>query len=220
MFLSSGRADRDVPVWLTFFADRTTQIIYAFARRKGVAACGLLALIVLASIPLQGFSPLFSDNEPSAAIDVATIREGRGLTGIPLSSFMPARIATAPLPPGFVSFCMRHPDQCTKEQGTATIIPLTVTHWKRLEKVNRDINWKITAKSDVEHYDRQEYWTIPEDGYGDCEDYALAKLKLLLDSGFPRGALRTRDRIDANRRAPHGPYRYHRSRGLCAGQSA
>jgi len=38
------------------------------------------------------------------------------------------------------------------------------------------------------HYGRSDYWTIPADDFGDCEDYALAKRKLLLQAGLsPRG---------------------------------
>jgi len=33
-------------------------------------------------------------------------------------------------------------------------------------------------------------WTIPTDGYGDCDDYAVTKRKELLDAGFPVSALR------------------------------
>lgn len=40
------------------------------------------------------------------------------------------------------------------------------------------------------HYGRAEYWTIPTDGYGDCDDYALTKRKQLQEIGFPAAALR------------------------------
>ena len=43
---------------------------------------------------------------------------------------------------------------------------------------------------DEKHYGRAEYWTIPTDGYGDCEDYALTKRKALFDAGFPLAVLR------------------------------
>ena len=33
-------------------------------------------------------------------------------------------------------------------------------------------------------------WDIPDDGYGDCEDYQLLKRKLLVKAGLPRRALR------------------------------
>jgi predicted transglutaminase-like cysteine proteinase len=34
-----------------------------------------------------------------------------------------------------------------------------------------------------------ERWSYPDDGYGDCEDYALLKRRMLIESGWPREAL-------------------------------
>jgi predicted transglutaminase-like cysteine proteinase len=34
-----------------------------------------------------------------------------------------------------------------------------------------------------------EKWSIPTDGYGDCEDNALLKRKMLIDAGWPREGL-------------------------------
>jgi predicted transglutaminase-like cysteine proteinase len=59
-----------------------------------------------------------------------------------------------------------------------------------LENVNHLVNGAIWPESDQKHYDRQEYWTIPTDGYGDCEDYALTKKKDLMAAGLPESALR------------------------------
>jgi predicted transglutaminase-like cysteine proteinase len=42
----------------------------------------------------------------------------------------------------------------------------------------------------MRHYGRADYWTIPTDGYGDCEDYALTKRKMLMEHGFSAAALR------------------------------
>ena len=32
-------------------------------------------------------------------------------------------------------------------------------------------------------------WSLPTDGYGDCEDYQFLKRKLLVEAGLPRRAL-------------------------------
>lgn len=37
-------------------------------------------------------------------------------------------------------------------------------------------------------YGVRDYWTLPE-RYGDCEDYALLKRKLLIDAGIPSSEL-------------------------------
>jgi predicted transglutaminase-like cysteine proteinase len=43
--------------------------------------------------------------------------------------------------------------------------------------------------TDLEHYGVVEKWAYPEDGYGDCEDYVLLKRRMLMQIGWPRGAL-------------------------------
>ena len=40
--------------------------------------------------------------------------------------------------------------------------------------------------TDMDHWGVVERWNYPDDGYGDCEDYALEKRKLLMQAGWPR----------------------------------
>jgi predicted transglutaminase-like cysteine proteinase len=91
-------------------------------------------------------------------------------------------------PAGFISFCIRFPDQCASEGATEVV--LTDERWRVLERINTDVNWAIRPEDDQTHYGRPEYWTIPSDGFGDCEDYALTKRRALLEAGFPLRALR------------------------------
>lgn len=48
--------------------------------------------------------------------------------------------------------------------------------------VNRDIKYC----TDISQYNILENWTLPKTGFGDCEDYALLKRKMLIDAGFDR----------------------------------
>ena len=41
----------------------------------------------------------------------------------------------------------------------------------------------------MDHWGVVERWNYPDDGYGDCEDYALQKRKMLMQAGWPRPAL-------------------------------
>ena len=41
----------------------------------------------------------------------------------------------------------------------------------------------------MDHYGIGEYWTLPTDGKGDCEDYALLKRHELIRLGWPSSAL-------------------------------
>ena len=43
--------------------------------------------------------------------------------------------------------------------------------------------------TDLEHWGVVERWNYPDDGHGDCEDYVLAKRRLLIQAGWPREAL-------------------------------
>ena len=52
--------------------------------------------------------------------------------------------------------------------------------------------------TDMDHWGVVERWNYPDDGYGDCEDYALQKRKLLMAAGWPREALLMTVVRDAN----------------------
>jgi predicted transglutaminase-like cysteine proteinase len=60
-----------------------------------------------------------------------------------------------------------------------------------LEAVNHQVNEGTTYVSDWEQYRELDRWEdITETGQGDCEDYAIAKIRLLLEQGWPRADLR------------------------------
>jgi predicted transglutaminase-like cysteine proteinase len=105
-------------------------------------------------------------------------------------SAIPDSAVAAAVPAGFISFCVRFADQCQAPQDAPATITLTDEAWQTLKQVNAAVNASIWAEDDQAHYGRAEYWTIPTDGYGDCEDYALAKRKQLIGVGFPEPALR------------------------------
>lgn len=100
-----------------------------------------------------------------------------------------SRIA-APVPAGFVSFCLRFPDQCTISKDQPVVVTLSSAQWLELQEINRAVNLAIKPMDDQRHYGRAEYWNIPTDGFGDCEDYALTKRRDLMAAGFPAPALR------------------------------
>lgn len=110
-----------------------------------------------------------------------------------LSTPMPeAEEATAPL--GLMAFCQRHPERCARHASANQRIPLTDKRWAQLEAVNRAVNAEITPMTDLDRYNRREYWTMPISlsggREGDCEDYALEKRQALSDLGWPADSLR------------------------------
>ena len=93
-------------------------------------------------------------------------------------------------PSGYIAFCARFPGQCATQDGAAHEVDLTDDVWNMLEGVNTAVNRAIAPRDDSDHYGAREYWTIPTDGYGDCEDYVVAKRQALIQAGLPAPALR------------------------------
>lgn len=92
-------------------------------------------------------------------------------------------------PYGFVRFCETNPKHCSQQQGVAEArITATPERLIELDEVNRYVNEAIKPVTDQQYYGVTEYWTIP-DQYGDCEDYALLKRKVLMERGWPASAL-------------------------------
>ena len=96
---------------------------------------------------------------------------------------------TTRAPIGWVQFCADTPDQCAGGKTQARDVVMTQAAWRDLQKVNHWVNDKIKPMTDMDHWGVVEKWSIPTDGYGDCEDYALLKRKMLIDAGWPREAL-------------------------------
>jgi predicted transglutaminase-like cysteine proteinase len=92
-------------------------------------------------------------------------------------------------PIGWVQFCVEYDPECKTKPSVPRDIVLTAQAWKDLERVNRWVNSNIRPITDLEHWGVVERWNFPDDGYGDCEDYALEKRRMLLDAGWPREAL-------------------------------
>lgn len=101
----------------------------------------------------------------------------------PQSTAMAVASVTMP-PSGYLDYCMRSPAECPSQERTAVQPePLTAARWADLDRVNTLVNASVRYVTDASLYNRSEYWTYPN-GRGDCEDFVLAKRKLLLDSGW------------------------------------
>lgn len=73
-----------------------------------------------------------------------------------------------------------------KPAGTFSLTPERMAE---LQQVNRYVNSTIVEVTDLEQYGREDVWTLPRSGKGDCEDFALLKRKLLIERGWPASAL-------------------------------
>ena len=92
-------------------------------------------------------------------------------------------------PIGWVQFCAEYDPECKTKPSMPRDVVLAGQAWKDLIRVNRWVNANVRPITDLEHWGVVERWNYPDDGYGDCEDYALEKRRMLLDAGWPREAL-------------------------------
>lgn len=92
-------------------------------------------------------------------------------------------------PIGYVQYCQERSWECRNTTAEPKDVDMTRARMAELDYVNRWVNKSIEAISDLDHYGVAEYWTIPSNGKGDCEDYALLKRKMLMERGWPESAL-------------------------------
>ncbi len=92
-------------------------------------------------------------------------------------------------PIGHAEFCQFHRSECGPNRDLVSAVELTQTNWKQLLDINNAYNTSITPVTDQQLYHVAEYWAYPSNGAGDCEDYALAKRRALIDAGWPASTL-------------------------------
>jgi predicted transglutaminase-like cysteine proteinase len=104
------------------------------------------------------------------------------------SPFIAVGDVTRP-PAGWVQFCVEYDPECKTNPLVPRDVVLSTRTWKELERINHFVNTRVTPMTDMDHWGVVERWNYPDDGYGDCEDYALQKRKMLMQAGWPRQAL-------------------------------
>jgi predicted transglutaminase-like cysteine proteinase len=96
----------------------------------------------------------------------------------------------ASAPRGWTDFCRRYGSaECSMGITASHDLVLTPAIWGEISAVNELVNENVQPESDENHWGVDEQWDYPTDGYGDCEDYALLKRRLLMFLGIPRSAL-------------------------------
>ncbi len=111
------------------------------------------------------------------------------LSIIPAESFagstLPAsRSIGAPV--GFPSACSRYAWLCHNRGGREIADEQAMS---LLQQINRQVNATVRPATDLSTMGKSEFWSLPVNNRGDCEDYVLLKLKILLDAGFPSNKL-------------------------------
>ncbi|MER9306060.1 transglutaminase-like cysteine peptidase [Mesorhizobium sp. M0293] len=92
-------------------------------------------------------------------------------------------------PVGHYEFCQRIAGECSEKTPKGAPVELTRKLWAAIVNINNSVNTRIKPRTDMENYGVEEYWAYPDNGYGDCEDYALEKRRELMAAGVPAGNL-------------------------------
>lgn len=91
---------------------------------------------------------------------------------------------TAAVPPkGFLGFCAKYLQECRGSTPNA-VAELNQERWRDLWLVQNKVNREIVPREDTTHA-----WDYATDGYGDCNKFALAKRRELIERGWPREAV-------------------------------
>lgn len=83
----------------------------------------------------------------------------------------------------FTTLCDNFPWACASEDVSYD------DHLKLVKDINRHVNRSVNPISDLNQYGVQEFWALPTQLGGDCEDYALLKKLMLMESGVPSNNL-------------------------------
>lgn len=132
---------------------------------KGLRAALMGAILALAAIAA-----------PVQALDTSNV------------AFVQTATVATSIPVGHMEFCKARPQECGPNANPVTAVSLDDQLWQQLLNVNAYVNQTVVPVTDEQLYQTSEFWTYPN-GYGDCEDYALAKRRDLINAGWPASAL-------------------------------
>ena len=119
----------------------------------------------------------------------STAQAQQGIAGVPIASAPVNASGDARAPYAWSDLCKRSPAECRVDVNEADRVEMTPKLWKAMIALNTRINREIEAVTDEDHWGVVDRWDLPEDGKGDCEDFALLKRKRLAETGVPRRAM-------------------------------
>jgi predicted transglutaminase-like cysteine proteinase len=124
-----------------------------------------------------------------AAMGVGGMAAAQPPAGLPPVAPILAETGPARPVPAWTALCERDPPECAVDAGETEAIRLTRAVWQTIRAVNARVNAAVEPLTDERHWGVADLWGLPEDGFGDCEDYQLQKRRLLVAAGLPRRAL-------------------------------
>lgn len=91
-------------------------------------------------------------------------------------------------PVGHYDFCKLNRKECSQISRKDTPLSLDQNVWNKIIRINAHVNQIIKPRTDMQIWGQEEVWSYPVN-YGDCEDYALLKRRMLIEAGVPVNAL-------------------------------
>ncbi len=92
-------------------------------------------------------------------------------------------------PVGHYELCQQLPQECRQKTPKQAPTELTRALWATIVGVNNAVNTTVIPRTDMEIWGKEEVWSYPDNGVGDCEDYVLEKRRRLMQAGIPAGDL-------------------------------
>jgi predicted transglutaminase-like cysteine proteinase len=92
-------------------------------------------------------------------------------------------------PVGHYELCQSQPQECRQKTPRHAPVELTRALWAEIVAVNNAVNIRVAPRTDMEMWGKEEVWSFPDNGEGDCEDYVLEKRRKLMQAGVPAGNL-------------------------------
>ncbi len=159
-------------------------------------ALGTLKFVLVAL--LMGVSSSYADTQMdtngvhlSSLPETATIPSPRpDLTRMLLPDLTPMFTDGSPAskPLGHQIYCRLNKPDCTP-RGQDAVIILDEYSLDQIIAVNTAIHWEIESIDDLKHFGVPEWWTLPINRSGDCEDIVLEKRRRLIALGAPVSAV-------------------------------
>ena len=134
----------------------------------------LMAMLILASPAVAATSPKVGVAAQPVDFTNAAFIQTIGPTSVPYAA---------------AELCQRIASACPGDEVVQPAVHLTPALWQQLLVVNTFYNTTIRPMTDMQQYHVADYWTYPDSGYGDCEDYQLAKQRQLIREGWPQSDL-------------------------------
>lgn len=106
--------------------------------------------------------------------------------------------------------CTRYDWACAGQGAGAA--PTPEAELALIEAVNRQVNMSVRAVPDRRQYGAVDYWSLPTELGGDCEDFALLKKKELIRLGLDPKTLLLATVLD-RKRTPHAVLIYRSPQG-------